>query len=157
MCATRRANHPAVIEQVGLHDVRDTLADHRAKPRMAELLLAERDGNRERIGDPLRRFEVVERAGLFKVDRIDIFQHAADRNRVLRIIRAVRVGGSLSSPTPGGQRDQRLGRGRASDCAHAAPRMPTVRSRFVDETLEIVDFVARGVAATLATSACSSA
>jgi ABC-type nitrate/sulfonate/bicarbonate transport system substrate-binding protein len=33
--------------------------------------------------------EVVERAGFFKVNGIDVFQHAADRNRVRRVVRAV--------------------------------------------------------------------
>jgi len=86
-----RADQAAVVEQVRLRDVRHAVANHGPEAGVAELLLAEGDGNRESLRDALRVVEVVERAGLLKVNRVDLLQHAAHRNGVLGIVRAVGV------------------------------------------------------------------
>ena len=88
---SRRAKHAPVVVQVGLDDVDASIGDHPAESTLAVLLLSSGNRKGQRIGYRLGVLEMVERAGLFEVDSPHLFQEAADRQRVLRVVRTVRV------------------------------------------------------------------
>ena len=87
-----RTDQPAVIEQVRLHDIGHAVPDHRLEPRVTEFLLAQSDGYRECLGDSSGIVKIVEGAGFLEIHGVDILQHAADGDRMSRVVRAIRVG-----------------------------------------------------------------
>src|SRR3989442_568419 len=114
---------------------------------MTRFLLPERNGNSQGLRHLLCGIEIVEWAGLFKEDRVDVLQHASHFDGLRWVVRTVGVGvdGNLVAKFLACQRDQRLGASRHSVLIAAHPSADTVFYGFsaglFDQMLEIRDLL----------------
>src|SRR5215510_15106220 len=83
-----RTSQSAEIEQVGLNDLRHVVFDDPAETAQTALLLAERDRDVERVGDPLRFVIIVERRRLFEEGELVLLHHPANLDRHRDVVRA---------------------------------------------------------------------
>ena len=146
----RRTDQAAVIVQVGLNDIHAAVGNHPAELAFAGLLFSPRHRYGQRIGNLFRVFVVVKGAGLFKVDRLDVFEHPSYFDGLGGIVGTVRVGMDvdvISQRLPG-QGDEGF---RAARCSIFVSAHPAANSEFdgpgagfVHEALQVFDFFFRG-------------
>ena len=97
-------------------------------------------GNRQGVGHALGVFQVIERAGLLEVHRLDVLQHPADLDGLGRIVGAVGVGVDVDPVAQrlAGQGDERLGAAGhgVGVAAHAAAHaeLDGLGARLVDQS-----------------------